>query len=174
MNKSYESLGSQEDETPHYNYDSDAEPPVDQVGDKLTVVKRQQVTKTILHPGDRFLGKPGKPYIVKVKLMGYFAPEKVKEVIESEEAEVEVEATETSENIDSSIKTKKVTDKHLRFAADDIGCQGETFVNHTETPIQLTLGDDRLPYGLWKAIEHMRKGERARIMIKPAYGYAYP
>jgi FKBP-type peptidyl-prolyl cis-trans isomerase 2 len=36
----------------------------------------------------------------------------------------------------------------------------------------LTLGDDRLPYGLWKAIEHMRKGEKALVMIKPKYGYA--
>ena len=30
-----------------------------------------------------------------------------------------------------------------------------------------------MPYGLWRAIEHMRKGEKARVMIKPAYGYGY-
>jgi hypothetical protein len=29
MNKSYESMGSNEAETPHYNYDSDGEPPTD-------------------------------------------------------------------------------------------------------------------------------------------------
>lgn len=40
MNKSYESMGSQEAEKPHYNYDSDGEPPVDQPGDKLSVIKR--------------------------------------------------------------------------------------------------------------------------------------
>tara|TARA_B110000305_G_C19177096_1_gene510167 strand:+ start:467 stop:763 length:297 start_codon:yes stop_codon:yes gene_type:complete len=31
-----------------------------------------------------------------------------------------------------------------------------------------------LPEGLWKSIEHMRKGEKARIMIKPKYGYNNP
>lgn len=40
--------------------------------------------------------------------------------------------------------------------------------------IQLTLGDDRLPHGLWKAIEHMRRGERSRIMIKPQSAYNHP
>jgi hypothetical protein len=35
------------------------------------------------------------------------------------------------------------------------------------------LGDDRLPYGLWKSIEHMRIGETSRIMIKPKWGYNY-
>jgi hypothetical protein len=33
------------------------------------------------------------------------------------------------------------------------------------------LGDDRIPHGLWKSIENMRKGERALIMIKPKWGY---
>ena len=40
LNKSYESMGSNEAETPHYNFDSDGEPPTDQVGDKLSIVKR--------------------------------------------------------------------------------------------------------------------------------------
>jgi len=31
----------------------------------------------------------------------------------------------------------------------------------------MTLGDMRLPSGLWKSIEHMRKGEIAKIWIKP-------
>lgn len=73
MDKSYESMGSNEDEQPHYNYDSDGEPPTDQVGDKLTIIKRQQVTKTILEVGQNHVGKPGKPYIVTVSLLGYFA-----------------------------------------------------------------------------------------------------
>jgi hypothetical protein len=29
LNKSYESMGSNEAETPHYNFDSDGEPPTD-------------------------------------------------------------------------------------------------------------------------------------------------
>ena len=33
LNKSYESMDSKEEEHPHYNYDSDAEPPHDEVGD---------------------------------------------------------------------------------------------------------------------------------------------
>jgi len=43
-----------------------------------------------------------------------------------------------------------------------------------DAPINLTLGDDRLPYGLWKSLEHMRVGETSRIMIKPRWGYNYP
>ena len=67
-------MGSNEAEKPHYNFDSDGEPPTDQVGDKLSIVKRQQVTKTILEPGaNDGQGKPGKPYIVTVGLLGYFA-----------------------------------------------------------------------------------------------------
>lgn len=37
--------------------------------------------------------------------------------------------------------------------------------------MQLQLGDNRVCYGLWRAIEHMRKGEKSRIMVKPSYGY---
>ena len=38
----------------------------------------------------------------------------------------------------------------------------------------MTLGDPKLPYGLWRAIEHMRKGETSKIMVKPRYGFAMP
>ena len=41
LNKSYESMGEEENEEPHYNYDSDGEPPTDQVGDRLTIIKKQ-------------------------------------------------------------------------------------------------------------------------------------
>ena len=51
--------------------------------------------------------------------------------------------------------------------------RGEIFLSKLE-PFELELGDERIPHGLWKAIEHMRKGEKARIMVKAAYGYAYP
>ena len=73
MNKSYESIGSNEDDEIHYNLDSDAEPPTDQVGDKISIIKKQQVVKTILEVGERNSGKPGRPYIVQVYLLGYFA-----------------------------------------------------------------------------------------------------
>ena len=33
--------------------------------------------------------------------------------------------------------------------------------------VKMTLGDARLPSGLWKSIQHMRKGEIAKIWIKP-------
>jgi hypothetical protein len=121
----------------------------------LTIVKKAQVIKTILEVGESGLGKPGKPYIVKVNLLGYFAPK--------EEGQAPEE-----------FKTKKVEDTHIRHPAEKIKGKGEVFVDHTETPIQLTLGDDRLPYGLWKAIEHMRKGEKSLIMVKPKWGYNYP
>ena len=68
-------MGELENEDPHYNYDSDGEPPTDQVGDRLTIIKKQQVVKTILEVGQSGVGKPGRPYIVKVNLMGYFAPQ---------------------------------------------------------------------------------------------------
>jgi hypothetical protein len=48
LNKSYESMGSQEKEDPHYNFESDNEPPTDEVGDKITVIKKLQVTKEII------------------------------------------------------------------------------------------------------------------------------
>jgi hypothetical protein len=34
-------LGSQEAEEPHYNFDSDGEPPTDYVGDSLTIIKKR-------------------------------------------------------------------------------------------------------------------------------------
>lgn len=38
----------------------------------------------------------------------------------------------------------------------------------------MVLGDPKVPYGLWRAIEHMRKGEKSRIMLKGAQGYGLP
>jgi len=40
--------------------------------------------------------------------------------------------------------------------------------------IKITLGDESLPYGLWKSIEHMRRGEKSLIMVKPKWGYGKP
>lgn len=37
--------------------------------------------------------------------------------------------------------------------------------------VQLQLGDDAVPFGLWKAIEHMRRDERALIMMKPRQAF---
>ena len=37
----------------------------------------------------------------------------------------------------------------------------------------MSLGDPKVPVGLWRAIEHMRKGERARVMIKSEYGFGH-
>ena len=51
LNKSYESLGENEVEDPHYNYDSDNEPPTDEVGDEVTIIPKRQVVKTILETG---------------------------------------------------------------------------------------------------------------------------
>ena len=55
---------------------------------------------------------------------------------------------------------------------DDQIEKGEVFIDKRE-PFELTLGDPKVPYGLWRAIEHMRKGERARVMVKAAYGYGH-
>ena len=41
LDKSYDSMGSQEVEEPHYNIDSDGEPPQDEVGDKLTIIHKR-------------------------------------------------------------------------------------------------------------------------------------
>jgi hypothetical protein len=117
LNKSYESLASNDQDEVHFNYDSDGEPPTDHVGDRLTIIKKQQVVKTILEVGDGGLGKPGRPYIVKVNLLGYFAPKR--ELLTPPE----------------EIKTKSVEDTHIRYAADEIKGQGEVFVDHTSAPI---------------------------------------
>ena len=34
-------MGSQDVEEPHYNFDSDGEPPTDEIGDKLTVIHKR-------------------------------------------------------------------------------------------------------------------------------------
>ena len=46
----------------------------------------------------------------------------------------------------------------------------DAFIDLEETKI--TLGDESVPYGLWKSIEHMRKFEKSLVMIKPKWGYA--
>jgi hypothetical protein len=94
-------MGSNDADKVHYNFDSDGEPPTDLVGDKLTIIKKAQVVKTILEVGEGGLGKPGKPYIVKVSLLGYFAPKE--EGVAPEE-----------------YKIKNVEDTHIRVPADDI------------------------------------------------------
>ena len=37
----------------------------------------------------------------------------------------------------------------------------------------MTLDDPKVQDGLWKELEHMSKGERARIMVKDAYDYGH-
>lgn len=69
------------------------------------------------------------------------------------------------------MKTKDVSETHVREPSDRVDGRGEVFVNHEDKPISLTLGDNRLPIGLWKSIEQMRRGEKSRIMIKPSWGY---
>lgn len=51
LDKSYDSMASDEKDEVHYEIESDNEPPHDEVGDVLTVVKKGQVTKTILEVG---------------------------------------------------------------------------------------------------------------------------
>lgn len=41
-------------------------------GDLVTVIPKRQVTKRIIEPGQH-LGKPGKPFVVRVIVKGYFA-----------------------------------------------------------------------------------------------------
>lgn len=79
--------------------------------------------------------------------------------------------------------TKHVDETHIRYKADEIKERGEIFMDHYDLDIannpdvdrskrlNLTLGDERIPHGLWKSIEHMRRGERARIMVKPRWAY---
>ncbi|TNV85630.1 hypothetical protein FGO68_gene3643 [Halteria grandinella] len=115
-------MGSKEEDALHYEIDSDNEPPHDEVGDMITVVKKGQVTKEILETGQG-LGKPGRPYEV---LIDYTA----------------------------------------KFSDGQIFDEG--------TNVSLTLGDEAVPYGLWKAIEHMRKGEKSLIMVKPKHAFGRP
>lgn len=51
--------------------------------------------------------------------------------------------------------------------------RGEIFVEQLQ-PVQVVLGDSKVSHGFWRAIEHMRRGEKALIMVKPAWGYAMP
>ena len=49
--------------------------------------------------------------------------------------------------------------------------RGEVFIEQTEV-VEITLGDPKVNHGFWRAIEHMRRGEKSRVMVKPAWGYA--
>ncbi len=51
LDRSFESVGSNVNDDPHYNFESDGEPPTDQPGDFLQIVKKRQVTKRIITPG---------------------------------------------------------------------------------------------------------------------------
>lgn len=59
-----------------------------------------------------------------------------------------------------------------KIYGDDQIEKGEIFLDRPE-PFELTLGDPKVPHGLWRAIEHMRRGEKARVMVKAAYGYGF-
>ena len=48
---------------------------------------------------------------------------------------------------------------------------GEVFLDTGADTIELELGDRSIPFGLWKAIQEMRRGEKSLIMLKPKYGY---
>ena len=122
LEKSYESMRSDEKDPLHYKIESDNEPPQDQVGDKLTVIKKGQCIKEILEVGEG-LGKPGRPYLVTVTYVGSF-------------------------------HDKEVFDRQ-------------------EEPIQIAIGGTSIPYGLWKSIEHMRKGEKSKVMIKPKWAFRH-
>lgn len=110
---------------PDFNIDSDGEPPEDDIGDVMNVVKKQ-VTKEIMTVGEG-MEKPGKPYIVRCLVKAYFE------------------------------ENKSDGDEDTIYSNPD--------------PIFLTLGDLRLPLGLWRSIEHMKKGEKSKIVIKPESGF---
>ena len=102
-------MGSQEVEEPHYNFDSDGEPPTDQVGDRLTIIKKRQVVKTILEVGEN-IGKPGKPFIVTVSYIGYFAKADEEPAPEQaiEEKEQQQPKTKTLEEAKQSLQNMEL------------------------------------------------------------------
>ena len=120
-NKSYESLGSQEFEEPHYNFDSDGEPPTDYVGDSLTIIKKRQVVKTILEVGEQNAGKPGKPYIVMVSYIGYLA---------KKEQPVAARLPKTDEEIRQSLMdlTLHKPAPEVKFGLEELGLTAEQTV----------------------------------------------
>ena len=67
--------------------------------------------KTILEVGDNHLGKPGRPYIVKVTLKGYFAKDE-------------------REKVEENWKTLDVNATHIRVPADELKDIGEVFVEY--------------------------------------------
>ena len=79
---------------------------------------------------------------------------------------------EINRHLPKGVRRAGIRTKRKKYAEDDIE-KGEVFLPQTE-PFQMTLGDPEVPYGLWRGIEQMRKGEKAKIMVKPRYGYAMP
>ena len=51
------------------------------------MIKKGQCTKTIMDVGEKYTGKPGRPFIVFVNLIGYFAPVKEKSDLSGKEKE---------------------------------------------------------------------------------------
>jgi len=60
--------------------------------------------------GENYVGKPGRPYIVKVTLKGYFAKE--------------------LEKVEENSGTKDINETHQRIPADEINEIGEEFMDY--------------------------------------------
>ena len=121
LNKSYDSMGSQEQEEPHYNFDSDGEPPQDEVGDKLTIIHKRQVVKEILETGAD-LGKPGRPFIVTVELKGYFAKPESRD---ERKAKLQAIKEKNRANVRIIKKEKKKRPPKKKFAEDGEEAAGQ-------------------------------------------------
>jgi hypothetical protein len=94
------------------------------------------VTKRILVPG-KDLGKPGQPFTVKISLKGYFA------------------ATAGGYNDEVPIENKAKRpgkNPNRKEFNDDKVTPGDVFWDTQDQIIEMTLGDQQVPYGLWKAI----------------------
>ena len=87
-------------------------------------------------PG-RDLGKPGKPYTVIISIKGYFA---ATNGTPNEEVPIENKAKRPGKN-----------PNRKEFDGDKVQV-GEVFWDTKGELIEMTLGDMKVPYGLWKAI----------------------
>ena len=79
---------------------------------------------------------------------------------------------EINRHLPKGVRRPGIRTKRKQYKEDIIE-KGEVFLSKPE-PFQMTLGDPTVPYGLWRAIEQMRRGEKSKIMVKPRYGYAMP
>lgn len=113
------------------------------------------------------MGKPGKPFTVFVTLKGYFASH-------DPEASEARETPQQEEPSKDQPRKKRPGKRHnvSEWTGDQVQ-EGEVFWDTKGKQISFELGDPKIPYGLWKAIQEMRKGERSLIMVKPAYGYDF-